>query len=181
MIGYAFGNKKNKGDPKYDIKASYTNLESNYGYLSGPSFTITFAICGIFGGVIADKTNRTLTIGFACIAWSACTLLTGVIDSFALLFVFRVLLGVFESFFNPCSYSIITDYFHPDYRATANALFNSGIYLGGALASLANLIINQWGWRSGYIITGAVGGGVAAILLVFVREPTRGVFNPVNL
>jgi MFS family permease len=180
MIGYAYGNKTNKGDPKFDIKADYPDLKANIGYLTGVAFTSSFAICGIFGGIVADKANRTLIIGAACFLWSACTLFTGVIDSFAMLFLFRFLLGVFESAFNPCSYSIIADYFHPDYRATANALFNSGIYLGGALASLSNLIINKWGWRSGYIITGAIGGGVAVLQFFFVREPTRGAFNPVK-
>ena len=161
MIGYAYGNKKNKGDPKYDIQTDYPDIKANFGYLSGVAFTLSFAVCGIFGGVIADKLNRAAVIGVACLCWSACTVFTGVIDSFAMLFVFRFLLGIFESMFNPCSYSIIADYFHTDFRATANALFNSGIYLGGALASLSNLIINKWGWRSGYIITGIIGGGVA--------------------
>lgn len=141
MLAYANGYTK-KTEAKYNINTDYPDLTDYIGILTGIAFTASFATMGIFGGVIADRYKRVLILGVACILWSACTFGTGIIDNFIMLFVFRFLLGVFEAWFNPCSYSIISDYFHPDYRATANALFNSGIYLGGALASLSNLIID---------------------------------------
>ena len=147
-----------------------------FGVLAGLAFTGSFATFGIFGGLIADRYNRTLVIGFACIAWSVCTLLTGLIDSFALLFALRFGLGMFESVFNPCAYSILADFYHPDHRTLANSLFNSGIYLGGALASLSTLIITHGGWRLAYAITGAIGIGMGILSLLFVREPVRNFF-----
>jgi len=79
--------------------------------------------------------------------------------------------------FNPCSYLIIADYFHPDYRATANSLYNSGIYLGGALASLSTLIIANAGWRWAFAIIGIIGGGLGILSLVLLREPKRNAFG----
>ena len=139
--------------------------------LSGFAFTASFATFGIFGGLISDRCNRSLVIGVAAIAWSTCTLLIGSIDSFVGLFVFIYMLGFFESAFNPCAYSIIADNFHPDYRTTANSLFNSGIYLGGAMASLTALVIAKAGWRAAYSAVGMIGMAVGVLCLLAVREP----------
>ena len=141
----------------------YPELAPVFGVLAGAAFTVSFATFGIFGGVIADKCNRALVIGCACLLWSACTILTGAIPNFYLLFVFRFLTGIFQSVFNPCAYTIIADLFHPDYRTTANSFFNSGIYLGGGLASIGTLLIANAGWRWAYIIIGCIGGGFGVI------------------
>ena len=93
-MGYANGYTA-KADEKYNINKEYPELKTYYGVLAGLAFTSSFAVCGIFGGVIADKCNRALVIGCACILWSACTFLTGLIPSFYALFVFRFLTGVF--------------------------------------------------------------------------------------
>ena len=39
--------------------------------------------------------------------------------------------------------------FPPERRATANALFSSGIYIGGGLASLSVMIVGNLGWVGG--------------------------------
>jgi MFS family permease len=145
-IAYAYGVGKDKAyaddDGTYAIQKSYPELTpSVYGLLSGLAFTLSFSICGIFAGYFSDKTNRRVLMGAACVLWSICTLLTGLINSFPVLFVLRFGLGIFESAFNPCAYSIISDLFAPSYRTTANSVFNLGIYFGGALASLSTLMI----------------------------------------
>lgn len=136
MIAYASGLcEKNKGDPKYSICDAYPSFNDNYGVLSGPAFSLSFATIGIFGGLIADSVNRKFLILAACALWSAMTFLSGFIDSFIALYICRFGLGIFQSIFNPTSYSMISDIFHQDYRTTANAVFNVGIYFGGGLAS----------------------------------------------
>ena len=115
--------------------------------------------------------------GVACILWSLTTLLTGLIDSFAMMFLFRFLLGFFESPFNPCAYGIISDYFHPTNRGLANSIYNGAIYLGGALSSLAVVMITASGWRTTFDIIGIVGIGAGVLGLFFIIEPTRGKFE----
>jgi MFS family permease len=138
---------------------------------------LSYAVCGIFAGVVSDAVNRKVFAGFACIAWSVTTLLTGIIDNFWMFFVFRCLLGVFESAYNPCAYGIISDYFHPQYRTTANSLYNGAIYLGGALSSLATIMIGSLGWRGTYDLIGIVGIGSGFLGLLFIMEPKRGGFD----
>ena len=107
-------------------------------------------------------------------------MLTGVVHSFIGLFIFRFLLGLFESVFNPCIYSIICDFFAPAYRSRANAVFNVGIYFGGALASISLNFIENQGWRFTYIIVGFIGIIFGIFSLVIVREPKRNRFDLMN-
>ena len=179
-LAYAYGYKGSgveAGDPKFEITSAYPDLASWYGLLSGLAFTASYATFGIFGGVLSDKVNRKVMIGCVCILWSTCTLLSGLIDSFALLFVLRFMLGIFESAFNPCAYGIIADYFHPSSRTTANSIFNLGIYLGGALSSIATLLITAIGWRKTYGLIGLIGMASGIIGLAFIIEPKRGKFD----
>jgi MFS family permease len=67
--------------------------------------------------------------------------MSGTILQFWSLFVFRFGLGIFESAFNPCAYSMIADMFHPKFRTTANSVFLSGIYFGGGLSSISIVLI----------------------------------------
>jgi len=149
-----------------------------YGLLSGPAFAFSYAITGIFTGVISDKVNRKLIMSVMAICWSLTTLGTGLIRNFWMLFVFRFMLGIFEGFLSPCAYSIISDYFHPDSRSLANAVYNLGIYFGGALSSLSILLISSSGWANTYILMGFIGIGSGIVSFVFIREPPRNRFDP---
>lgn len=75
--------------------------------------------------------------------------------------------------FNPCAYSVISDFFPPAYRTTANSILNVGIYLGGALSSISTVLIStdSFGWRSTYLLIGIIGIGFGTLGLVFIREP----------
>jgi len=167
-LAYAYGIGNDKDDPVTEIKTDYPDLSNYYGLLAGAAFTISFSVFGIFGGIISDHANRKMTIALACILWSSMTLLMGAIDSFALLFVLRLGLGLFESVFNPSAYSIISDLFHPSNRGTANSVFNLGIYFGGALSSLSTLMILGIGWRETFIIIGCIGIGFGFLTLFIV-------------
>lgn len=81
------------------------------------------------------------------------------------------------SVFNPCAYGIISDYFHPSSRTTANSIFNLGVYLGGALSSITIILITSLGWRLTYIFIGIGGISIGIATLIFVLEPKRGKFE----
>ena len=145
--------------------------------LSGPAFSLSYSVMGIFGGAISDKVNRKWLACIMCICWSITTLLTGIIDGFAEMVLFRVLLGIFEAPFNPCAYGIISDYFHPSNRGLANAIFNLAIYFGGALSSMAILMITETGWRNTFNIIGSIGIFAGLLGLFIIAEPVRGTYE----
>ena len=184
VISYANGWKGDvgswkAGDPKYEISSEFDQWTKPYGYgiLSGLAFTGTYATFGIVSGVISDMANRKLLMSVAAVLWSVCTLLSGLIHNFWLLYVFRFFLGIFESVFAPCAYGIIADYFHPEYRGTANSIYNLGIYFGGALSSIGILLISNIGWANTYILIGIIGIGTGVLGLLFIMEPKRGKFE----
>lgn len=70
----------------------------------------------------------------------------GVFENFAFFVLMRFMLGGFESCCNPASYSLIADYFPPQYRSTANAIETAGSYVGGGISSLCVILIKFYGW-----------------------------------
>ena len=72
---------------------------------------------------------------------------------------------------------MISDYFHPTNRGLANSIFNGAIYLGGALSSLAVVMITAIGWRNTFTVIGASGLVAGVLGLFFIIEPTRGKFE----
>lgn len=91
-----------------------------------------------------------------------------------------MLLGVFEAFAPPAAYSLISDYFPPEKRTTANAIFGLGIFFGGSLASITIIMISYIGWRETYFVVGCFGILFGFIALVCIKEPKRGRFDPVK-
>lgn len=68
-------------------------------------------------------------------------------QTFALLASMRMFFGLFSAFSSPICYSLIADFFPPEKRTFANALFTSASFLGIALSSMANDLIALIGWR----------------------------------
>ena len=114
------------GDPKYEIRTAFPDLFDNYGLLSGPAFSVSYAVSGIFIGIIVGKANRKTLLAVACLMWGVTSLVTSQTTSFAVLCLCRFLLGVCVSATEPTAFSILGDYFPKRLRTTANALMNAG-------------------------------------------------------
>eukprot|EP00347_Sterkiella_histriomuscorum_P013234 403365495 len=178
-IAYASAYKVDpyQNDPYYNINKDISGFKENYGYLAGASFTIPISVVGIFMGALSDMVNRKVMVTVACMLWSLMTILQAFAKEIWVLFVCRFALGIFQAACNPPAYSIMADYFHPQYRTTANSIYSLGIYLGGALSSLAILIITGAGWRWMFRIIGFIGLGAGAVGFIFIREPERNYFE----
>jgi MFS family permease len=120
---------------------------------------------------MTDKWNRKWTIS-AFMAAAACAM-GGVafFDSFLILAVSRFAIGLISSVFNPMSFSLLTDYFPADKRATANSIVQSGNYVGWGLSSISIMAIKQYGWRTTYGIIGSFALAVSALFAVIVKDP----------
>ena len=149
-------------------------MAANYGNLTGLAYTLPFAIFGLFVGKLTETVNRKWALA-AVIGLAASSMgFTGFIDSFLVLAAMRVFHGMINSSTNPLSFSLISDYFPPDKRATANSIIHSGQYIGTAMGSISILLIKQFGWRSTYGIMAAISAVVSGMIALFVREPMRG-------
>ena len=129
------------GNPVFEISTAYPELAGSFGFLTGFAYTIPFAFCGLFFGGLTDKVNRKWMISIF-MALSAVSMgAAGFMDSFMILAGSRFLLGLISSVFNPMSFSLLTDYFPADKRATANSIVQSGNYIGWGLSSISIMAI----------------------------------------
>jgi MFS family permease len=106
--------------------------------------------------------------------------LCGFATNFTQLFLARVGVGVGEAGGVAPSYSLIADYFPPQSRARALAIYSLGIPIGSAFGVVAGAQIaggavsDNLDWRSAFIIVGVLGLVIAPLFKLTVREPKRG-------
>lgn len=99
------------------------------------------------------------------------SLLAGGINSFAVFCVMRFTFGLCASAINAPIYQLIATNFPPKYRATANAVENSGYCFGCGVSSLMILILKNYGWRAVYYFMGSFGAILGLLTMAFVRNP----------
>lgn len=182
MISAAYNYTMPEGeedDPYYMMSVDIPNFTADkYGLLSGVMFTSLFSITVLFSGVLSDNCSRRLLLSFAAMLWSVTSLTTAVSTDYTEVALSRMMLGFFEAFCGPPAYSLIVDYFPPEVRTTANAIYAFGIYVGNALSSMIIIMISTLGWRWAYAITGFVGIVIGILVLLLVKDPIRGRFEP---
>jgi len=169
------------------IKADLGISDAQLGYLYGTAFAIFYALFGIPLGRLADVWDRRRLIAWGLAAWSGMTALSGLARSLPQLALARFGVGVGEASASPAAYSLLSDYFPARRRATALAIYSSGIYLGAGLGlGVGGLIVERWdaawlgtapwglrGWQVAFLAVG-LPGLLLALWVRSLREPVRG-------
>ncbi|MBM4269598.1 MAG: MFS transporter [Deltaproteobacteria bacterium] len=173
------------------IKADIGATDAQMGFLYGTAFAVFFALFGIPLGRLADMWDRRKLIAIGLSFWSLMTAVSGFARTFSHLALARIGVGVGEASATPAAFSMLSDAFPPARRATALAIYSSGIYLGAGLGlGLGGLIVDRWdvawagttpplglrGWQVAFMAVG-LPGLLLAIWVATLREPARGVFD----
>jgi MFS family permease len=169
-----------------DIKRDLALDDAQLGFLYGTAFAIFYAVLGIPLGKLADSwlRGRLMAIGLAL--WSAMTVLSGFSQSYAMLALARIGVGIGEASASPAAYSMLADYFPPEKRALANSIYSAGLYVGMGLSlPLGGAVSQGWdryfgadaplglsGWQAAFVVVGLPGLLVAAWVFS-LREPAR--------
>ena len=157
------------------IKREFALSDAQLGLLAGLSYAAAFALAGIPLGWLADRTNRRNLLATLLALWSGMVALAGSAGSFTTLVAARVGIGAMDAGGQPCSVSMIADLYPPQRRATAVAVFYMGVPLGMAGGFLFGaLLAGAYGWRTALFVAAAPGLVLAALLLLWLREPQRG-------
>lgn len=172
-----------------DIKADLGLTDAHMGFLYGTAFAVFYAIFGIPLGRLADMWVRKNMIATGLFVWSLMTALSGTARGFGSLAAFRIGVGIGESSASPAAYSMLGDYFPPRLRATAVAIYSSGVYIGAGIGMLiGGQIVERWnrafpdvaeapfglvGWQAAFFAVG-LPGLIMAIWVFTLREPVRG-------
>lgn len=148
--------------------------DTQFGILSGPPFAMLYSVLGIPFAYLADKTYRSRVIAAALAVWSGFTALCGTAVAFWQLFAFRMGVGIGEAGGVAPSYALIADYFPPERRARALAIFSLGIPVGGAAGTIIGAYLASWiDWRAAFIAMGIAGLLLAPVMFIVVRDPLR--------
>ncbi|MEL6529422.1 MAG: MFS transporter [Pseudomonadota bacterium] len=174
-----------------DIKADLGVDDAYLGFLYGTAFAIFYALFGIPLGKLADSWKRVRLMTLGLTLWSAMTAFSGFARDAATLTVARIGVGVGEATASPSAYSLISDWFPARLRATALAIYSSGLYIGGGVSlAIGGLIVDAWnkaypngdpvlglaGWQAAFIAVGLPGILLAA-WVVTLKEPVRGAID----
>jgi len=171
-----------------DVKRDLGITDAYLGFLYGTAFGVFYALFGIPLGRLADNWHRVrlLTLGLGL--WSMMTALSGFAKTPLQLTAARIGVGIGEATASPSAYSLLSDWFPKSQRATALAIYSSGLYIGGGLSlGIGAVVVGSWnasypaggplglvGWQAAFLAV-----GIPGILLAFwvgtLREPIRGI------
>ena len=158
------------------IQNEFGLSDTDLGILTGFAFVVMHVTVGIPIASLADRTNRRNLIAAGLVLWSALTAATGLARNYAQIFAARIGVGIGEAVGSGPVQSLLADYFPLEKRATALAVTGAGGNTGSFLALLlGGFLVEEWGWRATFLIFGAPGVLVAALLYFTVDEPKRGV------
>src|SRR5512136_2779121 len=123
------------------------------------AFFWTYAVFQIVSGWLADRFEVRWVYAAGFLVWTAATLSTGLVSTFALLLVLRLLLGIGESVTYPATSRILAAVVPENRRGLANSLVDLGARLGPAAGIFlgATLLRTNHGWRSIFFLTGSLG------------------------
>ena len=158
-----------------DVKRELGASDTAMGFLSGLAFSMFYTIAGIPIARLADRGTRRTIVAAGLAVWSLMTAACGMAGSFAQLALARFGVGIGEAAGTPPSHSLISDYFPPERRATALAVYGKGSYFGVMFGFLAGgMIRDAFDWRTAFLVCGAPGIPLALLVYFTVREPVRG-------
>ena len=124
------------------------------------AFFVGYLILQIPAGYLSDRFGGKWVLGLGVIFWSLFTLLTpaAAMLGISALLACRFLMGVAESVTWPSIYALYSQWIHPDRRASAVGLMNSGIAGGSVIALICTpWLISVWSWQGAFYLYGFVG------------------------
>jgi MFS transporter, ACS family, hexuronate transporter len=132
---------------------SHTELSSIFG-----DFQFTYAATWLVGGVFLDIVGTRLGLSLAVIWWSLVSMVTSFANSAFSFGALRSLLGMGEGLNWPGASKAVAEFFPPEERSVAVAIFDSGSSVGGAIAAVCiPSIAMRFGWRFAFVFSGALG------------------------
>ena len=157
------------------IKREFQPSDTALGFLSGVAFAIFYATLGIPIARWADRGVRRDIIALALFVWSGMTALCGLARTFPQLVATRIGVGIGEAGCSPPAHSILSDYYPPERRGTAFAIYALGIPIGTAFGFFTGgWMAETLGWRAAFLFVGLPGIALALIVRFTLREPPRG-------
>lgn len=172
-IGYAFGFQGlgEMATSKYMLSMSYPQIIPIYGIVASLLFSAAYSTSNIFMSSQSKKWNKKWMLALGTLGFGMSSLIAGGVNSFWVFCIMRFTFGLCSSAINAPIYQLIATNFPPKFRATANAVENSGYCFGCGVSSLMILILKNYGWRAVYYFMGTFGVVLGLLAAAFVKNP----------
>jgi MFS family permease len=145
------------------------------------SFIAVNGIVSVPAGYLADRWNRTRTVGHTVVAWSGITALTATAWNYPALLTIRSALGFGQAITEPSAGSLLADYYPHAERGRAFAIQQCLVFVGfGIGIGLGGFVGDALGWRAAFLIVGTP-GVLIALAVYRLQEPRRGHSDRVHL
>lgn len=142
---------------KEDLDKEFGWTNTDYANIT-VAFQLAYALAMFGVGRIIDKLGTKMGYALSLIMWSLAAIGHALVRSTAGFFVARAALGITESGNFPAAIKATAEWFPKKERALATGIFNSGSNIGAIIAPLTvPFIALHYGWRTAFVITGAVG------------------------
>lgn len=152
------------------IQQTFHINNSQFGAIGG-AFGIGYLVMMIISGILVDRFKARRILGFSLLIWSMVSIFTGFSNGFLILFIFRILLGVFEAPAFPSNIQITSHWLPITSRARTLSIANIAIPLACAIgAPLISYLITLFDWRRTYFILGSLGIILAVLWLFIYRD-----------
>lgn len=132
------------------------------------AFNLVYALLVPMAGYIGDLFSRKWIVSLSILFWSVATMFTGLSNGMIMLIVMRsVATGGGEAFFGPSNYALLASYHNRETRSFAMSIHQTSYYVGVILSGfVAGYIGQHYGWRSAFLVFGAV-GVIHAVVMIF--------------
>jgi predicted MFS family arabinose efflux permease len=138
-------------------------------------FFLTYMCAAPLTGWLGDHLPRKPLIVLCALAISAINILTGTVHSFDSLLLRHAVLGIGEASLGIYAPALLADFYPERDRNRILTIFYTAIFVGAALGYLIGIDVGaHWGWRMPFYVSAVPGFLIAALILIFLREPARG-------
>lgn len=138
------------------------------------AFFYAYTFMQLPAGHLGDRWGRKIVLVLCTSWWGLMSLLTGLVHSFASLFILRFLTGIGEGAYFSNDRPIISAYTPEKKRGLGQGIsfigLGTGMFIG---ISLAGWISDLWGWRSVFILYAFPSFLASFFIYRWIKEPPR--------
>lgn len=136
------------------IKQNFGLTDVQVGALSS-AFELLYPIAAFVFSIIADRWTRKGVILLAVVIWSLFTITTGVSNSYTVLLIARMGVGLGIGGYGPSALAVLSETYPKTFRTRVFAIHDSGVIVGAVLGFvLGSLIGERFGWRASLLFAG---------------------------
>ena len=135
------------------------------------AFSIAYAFSQLPIGALLDKFGARAMLGLGMLVWSVAQLTGGLVQTLQQFLIARVFLGLGEAPQFPAGAKVVSEWFAVRERGGPTGIFVASSTIGPALAPpILTILMLSFGWRTMFIIMGALGVAVALGWYAFYRN-----------